>query len=105
MPDYKLRLNPNSRARDFFDIYSITQHFSIDPFATENLDLLRNIFAAKKVPLELIRNIVNQKEFHKPDFISVVDTVKPDTKLQTYDFYFDFVVNLTTKLSQALRIE
>ena len=105
MPDYELGLSQSPRARDFFDIYSIKQHFDIDTFAAENLDLLRKIFAVKEVPLELIKNIVDQKEFHRPDFNSVRDTVKPDTELQSYDFYFDFVVDLATKLSQALGIE
>lgn len=105
MSDYEFGLSQCPRAKDFFDIYSITQHFDIDAFAAENLDLLRKIFAVKKVPLELINNIVNQREFHRPAFDSVRDTVKSDTKLQSYDFYFDFVKDLATKLSQALGIK
>ena len=104
MPEYKHRLSPSARARDFFDIHSIKQHFKIDPLTFENLEVVRKIFASKDVPLVLLKNIEKQKEFHRPDFISIVDTVKPDTKLRDYDFYFDFVVNLTKKLSKALGV-
>jgi predicted nucleotidyltransferase component of viral defense system len=105
MPEYKLRLSPSARARDFFDIHSVMQHFKIDLLTDENLEMLKNIFAAKEVPLDLIKLVDQQREFHRPDFVSITDTVKPDIKLKSYDFYFDFVVDMTNKLVQALGIE
>lgn len=105
MPEYKLKSSKGPRAKDFFDIFSVKQHFNINPLATENLELLKNIFAAKEVPLDLIKYVITQKEFHRPDFDSIRDTVKPGTKLRSYDFYFDFVVDLTAKLVQSLGIE
>ncbi len=51
-----------------------------------------NIFAAKRVPVELIQKIPEYRDFHRPDFSSVRDTVKADVELQDFDFYFDYVV-------------
>jgi hypothetical protein len=44
------------------------------------------------VPLNLLGKIKDYREFHRPDFISVVNTVKGGVKLMDYDFYFDYVV-------------
>jgi len=32
------------------------------------------------------------REYHRSDFISVVDTVKPDAEVQSYEFYYEYVV-------------
>jgi len=105
MPNYKFRSNPTPRARDFFDIYTVDRHFRPNLLLTKNLKLLRNIFAAKEVPLGLMKDIDKYKGYHEPDFIAIADTVKPGTELHRYDFYFEFVVNLTKKLVQGLGVE
>lgn len=101
MPEY-VAVVPNvgksARARDFFDIYTILQHWSLDIAAQDNLELLRNIFAAKRVPVELIQKIPEYRDFHRPDFSSVRDTVKVDVELQDFDFYFDYVVEKLASL-------
>ena len=85
-------IGKSARARDFFDIYTVLQHWKVDIAAPENLELLGNIFAAKRVPVELIQKIPEYRDFHRPDFSSVRDTVKADVELQDFDFYFDYVV-------------
>ena len=83
----------SARARDFFDIFATIEHFKIDLMTKENIELLKNIFAAKKVPLTLIGKIQDYREFHRSDFTAVKDTVKTDNELRDFDFYFDYVVD------------
>ena len=86
--------NPSqsARARDFFDIYTVLNHFDIDLTANENIELLKNIFLAKRVPLKLLGKIQDHREYHRPDFDAVIATVKPEIDLKDFDFYFDYVV-------------
>lgn len=93
-----------ARARDFFDIYTTIEHFLIDLTKAENLQLLKDIFEAKKVPIDLITRIKNYREYHRPDFSMVEDTVKRNVRLKKFDFYFDYVVNKCDDLAKALGI-
>jgi len=96
MPEYAEVVNSPSqspRARDFFDIHTIFEHFPIALGAPENHELLGNIFAAKKVPLKLLGRIAAYRDFHREDFTSVQATVKPDVELKDFDFYFDYVIS------------
>jgi predicted nucleotidyltransferase component of viral defense system len=95
MPEYsQVVKNPSqsARARDFFDIYTVMESCDIELGSNENIELLRRIFHAKRVPLALLAKIQNYKEYHRPDFEAVVATVKPGTDLKDFDFYFDYVV-------------
>jgi len=87
-----------ARARDFFDIYIVIEHFKISLAKQENIALLKNIFHAKRVPLVLIRKIQDYKEFHSPDFATVRDTIKVGYDLKDFEFYFDYVVAICNKL-------
>lgn len=82
-----------ARARDFLDIHTICSNFAIDFRSADLQDTLRQMFHVKRVPLQLLSQIPAQREFHRPDFASVVATVKPDTSLKDFDFYFDFVID------------
>lgn len=95
MPEYADLLGKarTARARDFFDIHTVDQHYPIDFRSPESLDLVRRIFDAKRVSLELIAGIPDYREYHRPDFSVVCDTVKPGFKLKEFDFYFDYVVD------------
>lgn len=91
MPEYTLQRNPSARARDFYDIQRIVSLTGMNLNSPENLDTVRHIFAAKDVPLRLLGEIKDQKEFHRPDW----DSVKISTniiELGEFDDYFDFVV-------------
>jgi len=48
---------PSARARDFFDIYTITQTFPIDFTKKRTKGLLRASFESKKVPFSLIHKV------------------------------------------------
>lgn len=96
IPEYKDIIkthSPVARARDFFDIYILLEKFPSDLNSEGMKDLLKAIFAAKKVPLGYIKKVSNQREFHRPDWVSVEDTVKRGIKLKGFDFYFDYVVD------------
>jgi predicted nucleotidyltransferase component of viral defense system len=95
MPEYAKKIKTitrSARARDFFDIYTIFEKFNIDISAKENVNLLISIFEAKKVPLGLIGEIHKYREYHRLDFTSVKDTLKPEIVSKEFDFYFDYVV-------------
>jgi hypothetical protein len=96
MPEYTFRRYSIPRARDFYDIHAtvIGAHFSLGTDA--NLELARHIFAAKSVDPALIPRIQNYREFHRQDWPSVELTVSE--KLETFDFYFDFVIEQAQRL-------
>jgi len=105
MPEYSKFLGKSyetARARDFFDIHTVVEHFNMNLTTSENLNLLRVIFKAKAVPVNLIGQIKEFREYHRPDFIAVENTVKPNTRIKDFDYYFDYVVSKCNKLLEAL---
>ncbi len=105
MSDYIKRIGRSyrtARARDFFDIYTVLEHFNIDLTSTENIDLLKRIFKQKEVSLNSIAGIKDYREYHRKDFAAIQDTVKPHVKLKDYDFYFDYVIDKCGEILKAL---
>jgi hypothetical protein len=95
IPAYKYVIpsfSPRARARDFYDIHLIMEMHEIDPNTPENIELIKNIFYAKKVPLSFIKEIRNNKSIHIDDWQSVMDTISPSEISQDFNFYFDFVL-------------
>jgi hypothetical protein len=96
MPEYgpivKRHRAGSARARDFFDIYKIVTDRGIDISTGANRELLRNIFNAKHVPLSFLNLLAKYREFHRVSFPAVVAAVKPGISLESFDFYFDFVL-------------
>lgn len=95
MPEYEKKTG-QARARDFYDIYATVTKRGLDLSLPENLELFRNIFAAKRVPLEWLPRIVDTRDFHKSDWDSVRATVEGE--VFNFDIYFDYVVELVSKL-------
>jgi hypothetical protein len=79
---------------DHFDIYTIVTSCKIDLLSQSNKEILKAVFKAKRVPIEFLGMLENDREFHRDDFRSVVDTIKPGIKLKRFDFYFDFVKSI-----------
>lgn len=88
----------SARARDFVDIYQLMENFKLDLATAENCLLLRNIFDAKRVPLALLNQLPEYREFHRPDFAAVKATVKAGVVLKEFDFYFDYVLRVWSRL-------
>jgi predicted nucleotidyltransferase component of viral defense system len=97
MPEYPYGTK-SARARDFFDIFVLMETRKIDLLTEENLELFRLIFKAKEVPLQLIGEIPESREFHERDFVSVAATVHTGFELRDFDYYFDYVVEKTKGL-------
>ncbi len=82
------------RARDFYDIVNVTKHFNLDFRSNENIHLAKLIFDAKRVPLKFISLIPNYHDFHHGDWESVLQTLNQDFELETFDHYFNLVIEL-----------
>ena len=84
MSEYRLVRNKRPRARDFYDIDRILTERSLDWSRPEHLQLVRDVFEAKEVPLELIAKIPEYREYHRGDWPAVQDSVSGS--LEPYDF-------------------
>jgi len=104
MPEYTLNATKTARARDFFDIYTVMEHFEMDLTSPDNTGLLKHMFEAKQVSVSLIRDIEAYREYHRPDFVSVEATAKPSIELKPFDFYFDYVVEKCKRLHTLWKI-
>jgi hypothetical protein len=100
MPEYFHNRTKTPRARDFYDIHQIVVENNIDLTTPENMSTLVAIFAAKQVPLELMDKIGGHRDFHALDWPSVTASISGSH--ESFDSYFDFVVELASKL-QTLR--
>jgi hypothetical protein len=97
IPEYSKTVpsfSPRSRSRDFYDIYTLLEKFEIDLLSPESKDIMRKVFDAKKVPHDFLKKMRTNREIHKQDFASLVDTVSSEEKknLKDFDFYFDYVM-------------
>ena len=96
MPEYAkvVRRTGRPRGRDFLDIHTVAEFFRLDFTASTFHGVLRNMFKVKRVPLRLLGLIATPdvRDFHRSDFISVIDTVNPGAEVQSYEFYYEYVV-------------
>lgn len=102
MEEYQLSRG-RARARDFYDIHRVLSTTDIDLASADNLELIRQIFAAKKVPLTLLDIVPQYRELHRPDWPAVVNSVA--ASLEEYDFYFDFVLSEIERLETLWIVE
>ena len=102
MNEYKLRSEKSARARDFYDIYILMKEGLVDLGTPDAFELIKQIFAAKDVPLDLVSRLPQYREFHRPDWPSVEDAVTG--RVESYDFYFDFVVDVTKVLEPLWKV-
>ena len=86
-----VKLNPRPRPKDFVDIQVIAQHYGINFDRNEVRGIIRQTFASKKVPLELLGKIQEYRDFHEQGYNAVEATVYPDFPLEDFGFYFDYV--------------
>lgn len=91
----------SQRARDFLDIHTLVERLFLDLTAPKAVEMTREMFALKHVPLDFLGQIGAQREFHRQGFPSVQATVAPGFELQSFDFYFDYVVDLATRVLAA----
>ena len=104
MEDYPVNTTRKPRPRDFFDIHLIftTPECGVNDkiFLSEhNLNILKEMFALKKVPLELLGKISETYDFHNTAYESLKATVPTYIEVKEFKFYFDFVVEKVKKLN------
>ena len=97
MEDYKRRSHQTPRARDFYDIYALCTEGFVE-FSDQGFqESLQGVFAAKEVPLGLLAQLKEYRDYHQPDWSEVLNAI-PAGKPREYDFYFDFVLQEIRKL-------
>ncbi len=93
-----LQRHRSGRARDFVDICCVLDQIGLASPRIDFEALVSTVFHCKRVPLELLRTIESDRDFHQQDFVSVQATVKPGLKLRTFDSYFDQAVAFVESL-------
>lgn len=96
MDSYDVNSRKAPRSRDFFDICYIMESQELDLTRQENVQLARNIFAAKEVPMKLLKDIDSYREFHRSDWESVELSISGSVR--PFDYYFDYVLDLVRSL-------
>ena len=103
-PKYKeiVVASQKDRFRDFFDIYNILESKGLreELLKAENLDVLKKIFAVKKVPLDFLKEIEKQKTLHQTGYLAVKASTSKDIK--ECDFYYDYVVSYAKDLLEHI---
>ena len=106
MPEYQaiMKSSISPRPRDFYDIYMVITELDpgLDITSQENIEMVRNFFEIKKVPLDLLKKIQEPsvEAFHAASFSAVEDTVKDKEALQPFAFYYQYVVDLISPLHE-----
>lgn len=102
MPAYGVTIQrgnkANERARDFIDIHALTEMFNINLKSDRARQTIEEMFRLKKVPLNFLGKIEEMRAFHSEGFDAVKATMKAGVALQTFDYYFDFVIEQANQL-------
>lgn len=95
-PEYPLipSSRKRSRSRDFFDIHAICDRFAID--LGSHLDLVKIVFDAKRVPLDLLSRLRELHALHQAGWADVEASVSRE--IEPFDFYFAFVKEAADRL-------
>lgn len=104
MPEYTPRRHPAPRARDYYDLHALLTEGGIDLADEDMHDLVRVVFGAKSVEVELLTRLDSHRDFHASDWPAVQNTI-PAGRPAEFDFYVDFVVAEVRKLSKPLRMK
>jgi predicted nucleotidyltransferase component of viral defense system len=96
MPGYREFVHKNlaGRARDFLDIHTLREAYLINVENEAFGTLVKNVFEAKRVPLNLLGKIQAHSEDHLADFVAVQATVSSALDLKDFDFYVAYVVKM-----------
>lgn len=89
------------RARDIYDICNLYDKFpNVESKITK--ELVKNIFQAKQVPINFIDKIIDIKERYRDDWDSVKATIFNGDYLESYDFYFEKLLNIIQDIKVLL---
>lgn len=93
---------PKARPRDFYDIYYIVTKLEINMLDVENINILKEMFLVKKVPLEILSLIENYKSLHESNSDSLKSTVAVDSELLDFNEYFEYTIQLANEIQSAI---
>lgn len=90
------------RARDFWDIFLVQENLPrVDFKLPENRDILKHVFEAKDVDMNLLLKLEGKRHIHEDDFRNVQLTDAANKKYPThFDFYFEYVLDLIKDLEE-----
>jgi predicted nucleotidyltransferase component of viral defense system len=88
----------NQRARDFVDIEALVRKFGVDLATDGATHIVQEMFALKRVPLQLLGLIPGTRDFHALGYDEVKAAMKPGVKVEPFDYYFEFVIDQCKKL-------
>lgn len=88
------------RAKDFFDVFVITEAMGLRDqlLLPDNIAMLKQIFAAKRVGPSILDEIQRDRDFHRDSFLEVKDAIYRGKPIQDFDFYFDYVLVMAQNL-------
>jgi len=98
-PDYPFRQRSKNRARDFYDIYELSNNINND-FICRCRRYLKSVFGAKWVPLELLEKLWDDDFIDgiRRGFSQVRDSVRG--KLYEFDVYLEHVRFLVREINE-----
>lgn len=107
LPDYQLASKEKTRARDLYDIYSaiikIEYAFKTDILNTENLYILKEMFAAKEVSYDLMLKIRDYKAELRKDYEErVIPQIPQGEEPPSFEFLFEYNLEIIEQLHKLL---
>jgi predicted nucleotidyltransferase component of viral defense system len=90
-----------SRSRDLYDIWVICDHFAINLGA--HLEVVQAVFNAKKVSMDLLRDLETVKALHHASWSDVELSVTGE--IEDFDFYFEYVSKFSRELYTKWKID
>lgn len=95
LPDYPINKGrfKKARTRDFYDIYTIMNNSRVT-FNSIDINMLKEVFQQKKVPIEFIFLIEKYKKNFSENLSELLETL-PSQARQNFNFdkYFSFTIN------------
>ncbi len=90
------------RARDFYDIYVVNENLvNVDFKDVNNREVLRQVFQAKDVNLNLLTLLKDKRKIHEDDFRSVLQAdLRQKGRPEIFDYYFEYTLNLIADLEE-----
>ncbi len=104
MSEYRERVHPAPRARDFYDLHALLTEGRVELSEEGTHEIVRAIFAAKDVPTSLLPLLGHYRDFHRSDWPAVLNSI-PAGRLTNYDFYVDFVIAELRKLQPLWEVD
>lgn len=106
LPEYKFT-HTKTRSRDFYDIYKLLSDKDLDlenkAKDPKNIDILKKMFDAKWVPLELLLKMETYKEELSSDYSNNVIPQIRDKDKPEFEFIFSLVSNLFKQLYEIAK--